>query len=160
VKDDHPRLRTRRHPHVGGIKEMGSGNHFGEMALPRNHPDRDRVDRGVSAPVVLLKIARGPFAAVYTSLPRLTRFSEVWKARLGNARAEVRRRVAGSLPSACRPDPRERIGARASFGAPDPSVRVSSYVQATGPRRSALAGRPARGPSRIQGPTGANTFYK
>jgi CRP-like cAMP-binding protein len=63
------------------IKELGAGDHFGEMALLGDHP-RTATVRTLS-PVVLLKMARGPFAALYTSLPGVqTHFKEVWQARL------------------------------------------------------------------------------
>ena len=68
------------------IKELGAGDHFGEMALLGDHP-RTATVRTLS-PVVLLKMARGPFAALYTSLPGVqAHFKEVWQARLEELRA-------------------------------------------------------------------------
>ena len=67
------------------IKELGPGDHFGEMALLGNHP-RTATIRTLE-PVVLLKMARGPFAALYTALPGVeAHFSEVVRARLAELR--------------------------------------------------------------------------
>ena len=63
------------------VKELGPGDHFGEMAL-LGHVPRNATIRAVT-PVQVLKMARGSFAALYTSLPGLKeQFSEVMEARL------------------------------------------------------------------------------
>ena len=63
------------------IKELGPGEHFGEMALLGNHP-RTATVRTLT-PVALMKMARGPFASIYTSLPGVQEhFNAIVQARL------------------------------------------------------------------------------
>ena len=63
------------------IKELGPSEHFGEMALLGNHP-RNATVRTLT-PVALMKMARGPFASLYTSLPGVQQhFNAIVKARL------------------------------------------------------------------------------
>jgi CRP-like cAMP-binding protein len=66
---------------VRRIKELGTGEHFGEMALLGNHP-RNATIRTLT-PVVLLKMGRGAFASLYTSLPGVQlHFKQVMEQRL------------------------------------------------------------------------------
>ena len=76
-------------PGAGGaltkLKELGPGDHFGEMALLGNHP-RNATVRTLT-PVVLFKMDRGSFAALYTSLPGVqTHFNQVLESRLKELR--------------------------------------------------------------------------
>jgi CRP-like cAMP-binding protein len=67
------------------LKELGPGEHFGEMALLGNHP-RNATVRTLS-PTVLLKMDRGSFAALYTSLPGIqSHFNQVLESRLKELR--------------------------------------------------------------------------
>jgi hypothetical protein len=67
------------------IKELGAGDHFGEMALLGNHPRNATVRTLTRA--VLLKMDRGSFAALYTSLPGVqSHFNQVLEARLKELR--------------------------------------------------------------------------
>jgi hypothetical protein len=67
------------------IKELGVGDHFGEMALLGNHPRNATVRTLTRA--VLLKMDRGSFAALYTSLPGVqSHFNQVLEARLKELR--------------------------------------------------------------------------
>jgi hypothetical protein len=63
------------------VKRLEPGDHFGEMALLGNVP-RNATIRTVSA-VVVLKMPRGSFATLYTSLPGFKdQFNEVMESRL------------------------------------------------------------------------------
>jgi hypothetical protein len=67
------------------VNELGPGDHFGEMALLGNVP-RNATIRTVTR-VQALKMARGSFAALYTSLPGFNeQFNRVMEARLKELR--------------------------------------------------------------------------
>ncbi len=63
------------------INQLGPGDHFGEMALLGNVP-RNATIRTVGA-VAILRMPRGSFATLYTSLPGLKdHFNKVMESRL------------------------------------------------------------------------------
>jgi len=72
------------------VKELGPGDHFGEMALLGNVPRNATIRTKTAVDVV--KMGRNSFAAIYTSLPGVKEhFSSVMESRLKELQEGQRR---------------------------------------------------------------------